>query len=322
MILLILADAASTNAAGKQFLKENKDRRGVVTMLSGLQYKVLKSGSGEFHPKLQATCECKVSATTPTLTPDAILKDEIDWVQLSDTHKPRTTAKFQVQSSPIPASKEILQLMVEGDQYELYVPPELRTDATGKWKVEGDDVTIFRLELVKVKGETEPADRCDPKTLERCTGEQKQWLRSWNEKLLTVKAGTEVDALTAEAKSERAQTGKKLRDYIARKREFSQIYEEWMNEQEEEVEAGKMLYKDGTRWQTKSMEEKLADKAKELYEQRGEHHKKLADGQQRLQAEEEAIKSDGRKVALLERLIAALSAAKPRKGHKEEVVEL
>ena len=41
---------AGTNAAGKAFLKENAGKPGVVVLPSGLQYKVLKKGSGAYHP--------------------------------------------------------------------------------------------------------------------------------------------------------------------------------------------------------------------------------------------------------------------------------
>ena len=40
---------AGTNAFGKKFLEENKAREGVITLPSGLQYKVLRDGDGECH---------------------------------------------------------------------------------------------------------------------------------------------------------------------------------------------------------------------------------------------------------------------------------
>ena len=43
------AALAGTNAFGKKFLEENKAREGVITLPSGLQYKVLRDGDGECH---------------------------------------------------------------------------------------------------------------------------------------------------------------------------------------------------------------------------------------------------------------------------------
>lgn len=42
--------ATATNAAGQKFLDENKGKDGVITLPSGLQYKVLRSGEGKDHP--------------------------------------------------------------------------------------------------------------------------------------------------------------------------------------------------------------------------------------------------------------------------------
>lgn len=42
---------AGTNEVGLKFLEENKDREGVVTLPSGLQYKVLRKGKGKYAPK-------------------------------------------------------------------------------------------------------------------------------------------------------------------------------------------------------------------------------------------------------------------------------
>merc|ERR1719389_898759 len=49
---------AGTNAFGKKFLEENKAREGVITLPSGLQYKVLRDGDGERHPLPDTSCEC------------------------------------------------------------------------------------------------------------------------------------------------------------------------------------------------------------------------------------------------------------------------
>ena len=45
-------------AAGEAYLAENKDKEGVVTLPSGLQYKVLEEGAGMEHPLVGTPCEC------------------------------------------------------------------------------------------------------------------------------------------------------------------------------------------------------------------------------------------------------------------------
>jgi FKBP-type peptidyl-prolyl cis-trans isomerase FklB len=49
---------AASNEVGTKFLEENKSREGVITLPSGLQYKVLRSGDGDSHPTPDSSCEC------------------------------------------------------------------------------------------------------------------------------------------------------------------------------------------------------------------------------------------------------------------------
>merc|ERR1719389_1140902 len=58
------AALAGTNAFGKKFLEENKAREGVITLPSGLQYKVLRDGDGERHPLPDTSCECHYEGRT------------------------------------------------------------------------------------------------------------------------------------------------------------------------------------------------------------------------------------------------------------------
>ena len=57
-VLLVAPVRAGTNAEGLKFLEENKGKPGVITLPSGLQYKVLRTGDGAFHPTADASCEC------------------------------------------------------------------------------------------------------------------------------------------------------------------------------------------------------------------------------------------------------------------------
>ena len=47
-----------TKAFSEKFLAENKVKEGVVTLASGLQYKVLRSGHGDSHPLPNSPCAC------------------------------------------------------------------------------------------------------------------------------------------------------------------------------------------------------------------------------------------------------------------------
>lgn len=52
-----------SNKAGLEFLTQNAKKDGVITLPSGLQYKVLNSGKGQYHPTVSSTCSCHYHGT-------------------------------------------------------------------------------------------------------------------------------------------------------------------------------------------------------------------------------------------------------------------
>merc|ERR1712014_452422 len=134
-------------------------------------------GTGKFHPTKDSPCECHYAGTTPSLTPDAIEKPEADWKEFDSSYKrgsPTTFAPNQV----IKGWTEAMQLMVEGDKWEMYIPSELGYGDGGSGaKIKGGDVLIFRMEILKIgKGATKPAEKCDTESLAGCNDKQKKYV--------------------------------------------------------------------------------------------------------------------------------------------------
>mmetsp|Transcript_39828 Transcript_39828/g.104984 ORF Transcript_39828/g.104984 Transcript_39828/m.104984 type:complete len:239 (+) Transcript_39828:77-793(+) len=177
-VCALLSDRASagTNEVGKKFLEENAKRPGVITLPSGLQYKVLREGTGEDNPGKSSPCECHYAGTTPSLTPDAIDLDEKDWNEFDSSYKrgdPTTFAPNQV----IKGWTEAMQLMVEGDKWEMYIPSDLGYGDGGSGaKIKGGDVLIFRMEIIKINGVRVPTNRCDPETSKGCNEKQAAYI--------------------------------------------------------------------------------------------------------------------------------------------------
>lgn len=126
---------------GRAFLTENKDKQGVITLKSGLQYKVLKEGGGKLHPLAHTPCDCHYEGR---------LLDGKKFDSSYDRGQPTTFAPNQV----IPGWTEAMQLMKEGDLWELYIPSELAYgDAgVGNGLIPGGACLVFKMEIVKVKG--------------------------------------------------------------------------------------------------------------------------------------------------------------------------
>jgi FKBP-type peptidyl-prolyl cis-trans isomerase len=147
--LKLAAVGAVNKKAGDDFLAANKAKEGVVTLPSGLQYKILKEGTG---PKPAATdrVTCNYSGSL------------LEGKEFDSSYKrgePVTFALDQV----IPGWKEALQLMPVGSKWQLWVPPDLAYGAPGKAPVIGPSSTlIFEVELISIAPKTETKPAADP----------------------------------------------------------------------------------------------------------------------------------------------------------------
>lgn len=138
------AGAGASNRFGKQFLKENAKRAEVISLPSGLQYKVLRTGVGDSHPTVNSPCACHYVGRTAQNWPDGNTFDS-SYARGS----PATFAPNQV----IRGWTEAMQLMVEGDKWEMYIPSELGYGDLGHPpNIGGGDVLVFTMEIVKIKG--------------------------------------------------------------------------------------------------------------------------------------------------------------------------
>ena len=149
------AAAAANKAAGDQFLAANKTKEGVVTLPSGLQYKILKAGTGP-KPTAADQVECNYKGTL------------VDGTEFDSSYKRGQPATFPV-GQVIKGWTEALQLMPVGSKWELFVPSNLAYGERGAGQ-RGADVIgpnstlIFEVELlsIKEKPQAKPATEAKP----------------------------------------------------------------------------------------------------------------------------------------------------------------
>jgi FKBP-type peptidyl-prolyl cis-trans isomerase FklB len=123
---------------GEKFLAENKKKEGVKTTASGLQYKVLKSGTGK-TPKATDTVKVHYHGT---------LIDGTVFDSSVERGEPTTFPVNQV----IPGWTEVLQLMKEGDKWQVYIPSQLAYGAQSPSpKIGPNSTLIFDVELLAVE---------------------------------------------------------------------------------------------------------------------------------------------------------------------------
>ena len=97
---------------GEAYLAANKTKEGVVTLPSGLQYKVIKQGDGP-KPTASDMVECNYRGTL------------IDGKEFDSSYKRGKPATFPV-SGVIKGWTEILQLMPVGSKYQVVIPADSR----------------------------------------------------------------------------------------------------------------------------------------------------------------------------------------------------
>lgn len=124
---------------GDAFLAANKTKPGVKTTASGLQYKVLKSGTGK-TPKATDTVKTNYRGTL------------IDGKQFDSSYDRGEPAEFPV-NGVIPGWTEALQLMKVGDKWQLFIPANLAYGANPRpgGPIGPNATLVFDIELLDVK---------------------------------------------------------------------------------------------------------------------------------------------------------------------------
>jgi FKBP-type peptidyl-prolyl cis-trans isomerase len=129
--------AAENNKINSAFLEKNKTAPGVVTTASGLQYKILKAGTGS---KPTSDQRVKVHYTGKLL----------DGKVFDSSVERGEPAVFGV-TQVIPGWVEALQLMTVGSKWELYIPSDLAYGPQGNQGIPGNSLLIFEVELLGIE---------------------------------------------------------------------------------------------------------------------------------------------------------------------------
>ena len=144
--------AQKNKQAGEAFLAENKSKEGVVTLPSGLQYKVLTAGDGK-KPILNDKVVCNYRGTF------------LDGTVFDSSYTRGAPALFTL-ARVIPGWQEALQLMPVGSKWQIFVPSDLAYGKRGKLmrsrkkgvaptqQIEPNATLIFEVELLSTESLT------------------------------------------------------------------------------------------------------------------------------------------------------------------------
>ena len=129
--------AKKAEAEGKAFLEANAKKEGVIVLPSGLQYMVLKEGTGK-NPGATSQVKCHYAGTL------------IDGTEFDSSYKRKAPATFGL-NQVIKGWTEGVQLMKEGAKYRFFIPYELGYGAQGAGgSIPPYSALIFDVELIEV----------------------------------------------------------------------------------------------------------------------------------------------------------------------------
>jgi len=141
------AAGAANKKEGAEFLSANKSKDGIVTLPSGLQYKILTQGTGP-KPTTSDTVVCNYRGTL------------INGTEFDSSYKRGEPATFPV-NGVIKGWTEALQLMTVGSKWQLFIPSDLAYgERSPAPEIAPDSTLIFEVELLSIQNKG--ADQAPP----------------------------------------------------------------------------------------------------------------------------------------------------------------
>lgn len=141
-------EAATNKKESDAFLAENKTKDGVVTLPSGLEYKVLVEGTGP-KPTAADTVVCNYKGTF------------LDNTEFDSSYKRGKPATFPV-TGIIKGWTEALQLMPVGSKWQLFIPPDLAYGPAGRPGIAPNATLVFEVELLSIQPKAEMQAPANP----------------------------------------------------------------------------------------------------------------------------------------------------------------
>ena len=151
----------ANKAAGVKFLADNAKKPGVITTASGLQYEVIKKGTGAL-PTDNDKVKVNYKGTL------------IDGTEF-DSNTGKEPLVFQA-NQVIKGWTEALKLMPVGSKYKLYIPQELAYASADRGKIKPFSALIFEVELISIE-KTEPQQQLTPEQMQQLQQQMQQQRR-------------------------------------------------------------------------------------------------------------------------------------------------
>eukprot|EP00759_Apiculatamorpha_spiralis_P040533 PhF_6_TR39078/c0_g1_i1/m.58483/K03773/fklB; FKBP-type peptidyl-prolyl cis-trans isomerase FklB len=159
--LIVSADpsADTIKAEGEAFLAEKVKEPGVHKLPSGLLFRILRKGDGKRSPAFTNDCDVHYTGRLPNgLVFDSTRKDILEAKQKAENRDPMMSPRIEDKkgifrpSNVIQGWREAMQLMCEGDHWELFVPDHLGYGEKGQQgKIPANSALQFEVEMFFIR---------------------------------------------------------------------------------------------------------------------------------------------------------------------------
>jgi FKBP-type peptidyl-prolyl cis-trans isomerase FklB len=138
-----LAQAETNQKDGAAFMAANATKEGVVTLPSGLQYKIMVAGTGP-KPTASDSVVCNYRGSL------------LDSTEFDSSYKRGQPVTLNV-GGVIKGWTEALQLIPVGSKWQLFIPPDLAYGDRGQGPIGPNSTLIFEVELLSIQPKSQPA---------------------------------------------------------------------------------------------------------------------------------------------------------------------
>lgn len=183
---------APNREAGAKFLEENKSKAGVVTLPSGVQYKILKLGTGA---KPKATDKVRVNYEGHL----------IDGTEFDSSYKRNKPSEFKL-NQVIRGWTEAMQEFPVGTTAEIYIPYDMAYGERNTGKIDPYSTLIFKIDLLDILPEEETAAPKKSATSNMTSAERREAVRALAKKNSSAKAAANEAADGSATKAVKAAT--------------------------------------------------------------------------------------------------------------------
>lgn len=130
--------SAENKSKSDAYLAQNRGKTGVVTLPSGIQYRVIEEGTG--------------ARPAPTSNVQIHFRGSLHTGQeFASTYTGNQPVSMQVSENPIPGLREVLPLMKQGSRWEIFLPADQAYGNTPRSPVGPNQAVVFDVKLVEVK---------------------------------------------------------------------------------------------------------------------------------------------------------------------------